>query len=332
MPGTDGEEPSRILATLWQFTGGVKGVPFPTPSSLMRSDLQTLSQSPYLVTFKSDGVRAVLLLFFEEKTEKNRALFVYRNGTTREISNLASADDALYNGTALDGEVVGDEFIVFDAVAVRGYSVSSLPLRQRLIAVTEARPSMIFSPLRAAKTPTTNSSTIAISILTVKEFWDGVDSEHVFKAFEGKRRDGGSRADGVILAPASLPVGVGRLIRYYKYKPKGQITLDLSWTKESRLLRCGPPGFELVEDAIRNTTFDEKEFSALSSGVYECGIRSLAESTDADSASSFRLFLKTRRFDKSTANSKFVVLRTVQNVIEDISLSEVYNALVSKKG
>jgi hypothetical protein len=299
----------------------------------MRSDFPSLSQSRYLVTFKSDGVRAVLLLFFEEKTEKNRALFVYRNGSTCEINNLTSADDALYDGTALDGEIVGDEFIVFDAVAVRGYSVSSLPLRQRLLAVTEALPSMTFSPSRSNGTSGVDSGAIAVSHLTVKEFWDDVDSEHVFKAFEKERCSDEFRADGVILAPASLPVGVGRLIRYYKYKPKGQITLDLTWDKKSRLLRCGPPGFELVEDAVRNMTFDEEEFSALPSGVYECGIRSHAEGPpNADIASSFRLFLKTHRYDKSTANSKFVILRTVQNVLEDISLSEVYSALASKKG
>ena len=317
--GITSSDANNLLFDLWQIPR-VKSnnkpkfkkrevVPFPTPSSLMRTDLLKLKSRDYLVSVKNDGIRSILI-FGSFRTQasnihfENMALFIQRNGVVSH-SNYTTDDTEIYCGTAFDGELLKDgSFIVFDMVSAYGYSYTSQELPKRLIAARNTVAKLI-----------PNSAT---NLITVKEFFNKHDSRHLFDALsEGSLLS--LQVDGLILAPTVAGVGIGRLINYYKYKESNQITVDLSWCQNDRLLRCGPPGNELIEDAIRNVLWNEDDFKLFDNGVYEC---TLTKKTNE-----LTLYPKIKRNDKTTANSKYVILRTVQNVIENIQPLEVWEAL-----
>ena len=114
-------------------------------------------------------------------------------------------------------------------------------------------------------------------------------------------------------------------MRYFKYKPTTQTTIDLSWCRKEKLLRCGSPGFEILEDAIPAISWNLEDFLQKKDGVYECVI-----SQDLDDADNTILSPKIKREDKDSANSKYVVLRTFQNLQENIKPMEVFCSLKKK--
>lgn len=306
------KDANNLLLSLWQANEFVAGkprrvVPFPTPSSLMKTDLPKLKHNDYLVTYKNDGVRCVLL-FGYFKSEKNEndwiksSVFIQRNGYVTE-ANCTSLDDQLYCGTAFDGELVDNNFIIFDVVAVKGYTHIALPLLDRLEAGKKILPSI-------------RSRRITI---TQKEFVESSNSRNIFDKFQTNVIP--KNVDGIILAPKYEGVGVGRLVSYFKYKPTDQISIDLRWIKNDKLLRCGSPGFEIIEDCIKDLSWEEKDFG--DDGIYEC----IVAFAQRDNLKTMNLRPKIKRTDKNSANSKYVVLRTVQNLTENIKPMEVYNSL-----
>lgn len=72
---------------------------------------------------------------------------------------------------------------------------------------------------------------------------------------------------------------------------------------------------------MRNVLWNEGDFKLFNNGVYECNLTS--ESDD------LMLSPKMRRDDKTSVNSKYIVLRTVRNVIENIQPIDVWKALIS---
>tara|TARA_B100001113_G_scaffold171581_1_gene140389 strand:+ start:528 stop:1457 length:930 start_codon:yes stop_codon:yes gene_type:complete len=304
------EEARKLIFQLWQFyLGKRKMIPLPTPSSLMRTDLKTLKNTDYLVTYKNDGVREILLFGFTEKEEKDFCVFMQRNGKCK-TSPFASRSPDVYMGTIFDGELVEKDFVIFDVVTVNGISCASLPLRERL------KMGKSVLPFITAKQGFN---------LFIKEFYDSDESEHVFKSFENDAALRSGKYDGIILAPSLDSVGVGRLMRYFKYKPTTQTTIDLSWCRKEKLLRCGSPGFEILEDAIPAISWNLEDFLQKKDGVYECVI-----SQDLDDADNTILSPKIKREDKDSANSKYVVLRTFQNLQENIKPMEVFCSLKKK--
>lgn len=300
------DEARKLIFQLWQFyLGKRRMIPLPTPSSLMRTDLKTLKNTEYLITYKNDGVRQILLFGFTENDEKDFSVFMQRNGKCNK-SPFTSTSSDVYMGTIFDGELVGKDFIVFDVVTVNGVSCASLPLRERLKMGESILPHI----------KNTNGFK-----LFIKDFYDSEASQHIFESFESFEHDKALRGkyDGIILAPSLDSVGVGRLMRYFKYKPTTQTTIDLSWSTNDNLLRCGSPGFEILEDAIPAILWKFEHFSQKKDGVYECVI--------SQGAANITLIPKMRREDKDSANSKYVILRTLQNLQENIRPMEVFNSL-----
>lgn len=306
------KDANKLLLSLWRANESIGGkprtiVPFPTPSSLMRTDLKRLNQNSYLVTYKNDGLRSILLFgYFKSDKDDQQwikgSVFIQRNGYVKEAF-FTTDNEELYCGTALDGELVNNKFIIFDVISIKGYSHISLPLLDRLKAGEN-----ILSSIKSKK--------IEISI---KQFVESADAKHIFDQFQ--KNEIPSNVDGIILAPKYDGVGLGRLVSYYKYKPTDQITIDLYWNKADKLLRCGAPGLEIIEDCIRDLSWEEEKFG--DNGVYEC----IITCTKSANLNIMNLLPKMRRFDKNTANSKYVVLRTVQNLAENILPREVFDSL-----
>ena len=174
---------NNLLFDLWQIPNDkplhkkikkkLHVVPFPTPSSLMRTYLSKLKCRNYLITVKNDGIRSILIFgYFKTSSNgalKNMALFIKRNGAVSQ-SNFFSVDNDIYCGTVFDGELSNDgTFIVFDLVAKNGYSYTSQSLPTRLATARDAVANL--------------SSKVASSVITVKDFYDKKESRHLFDAF-----------------------------------------------------------------------------------------------------------------------------------------------------
>ena len=288
----------QLLFQLWRLEKGrSKMVPLPTPSSLMRNDLKTLEIGSYLLAAKHDGVRAILL--FGHKAGERYIVFMQRNGRCDSTQAIACPHEStIYCGTALDGELMADgTYHVFDAVAVRGHSCAALPLQERLDMAREVV-SEVTGPVY------------------VKEFTAGKECGTFLRAFAAQPE---KNVDGIILAPQNDPVGVGRLVKYFKYKPLDHVTVDLHWDPMSKLLRCGPPGNELIEAALRDIKWHDADFAEYKSGIVECSFIA--------SGNEYTIKPKMQRDDKDTANSQFVVQRTMQNLKEDIKVEDIDRAL-----
>jgi len=304
---------SRLFARqLWMLPTDSRHVilPLPTPSSIMRCDLELLSRMPYLVSFKSDGVRSILLFGFVPGSGDRYAVYIARNGRVSaappglQVSS-EDDDDPMFQGTLLDGEIMENgDFVVFDLVAVDGESCLTQSLSKRL----ELAQKVV--------------ERIGSSSIRVKVFVPATEAEKLFENFD---KNCPTDVDGIVLAPENDSVGLGRLVRYFKLKAPSQNTIDLLWRPKEALLQCGAPGNELVEEAIRGVFWSVADFG--DEGIYECCI-----TTRSDVAEPFEhlvLTPKAARHDKEQANSKFVVCRTVQNLVEGLTGAEVFKAITA---
>jgi len=264
-----------------------------------------------MVSMKIDGVRAQLLfghLPNENGKDKDYCAFIQRNGYVT-YAPFFSKEASLFQGTLLDGEVVitkeenGKErlsYQVFDAIAVNGWSVGTLSLEQRLEQAKTTMEKICCNP----------SANIALKPFVEASL--GID-ECLEKLVSS------NMSDGIILAPTIDGLNAGRLMNYYKYKPEHKITVDVKWDEESKTLRCGKPGFELVEE-LEDIFWVQDDFKTKKNGIYECIINRENEK--------FKLIPHHRRHDKPNANSLFVLQRTLQNIKEGIT-SEELKALFS---
>ena len=129
---------NRTLAACGRLTD--RRYPFGDPVSIEASHLPLLRAKTYLVADKSDGVRAAVVLAHAGAVFY--AACIDRRGVMRALA--LTADEALFDGTVLDCELVCTHagvytFVVFDVACIAGdATVGSAPLRERLDALDAA--------------------------------------------------------------------------------------------------------------------------------------------------------------------------------------------------
>lgn len=173
----------------------IERFPGPQPISIEKKHIPILSKNEYLVCEKTDGVRHFLVCFTDLQNRKICAL-VNR-----------SFDYTLYpltvpRDTLLDGELLGDTFIVHDAVCIKGEDVRLKNLHDRLKyahAVTKA-----ILPIPSLK-------------VVCKKMIPYSEMKHLVL---------GEKTDGVIFTPVNEPVRMGTHRTLFKWKPLERITID----------------------------------------------------------------------------------------------------------
>jgi hypothetical protein len=112
-------------------------MPAPQPVSLDADGLATLRErrADYLCTLKADGSRFVLVML--NVGDDSLAVMVSRKLEMYEVSVVAQPHHFL--GTVLDGELVATEgglqYLVFDAIRIKGQSLLEVDLTERMRAV-----------------------------------------------------------------------------------------------------------------------------------------------------------------------------------------------------
>ena len=117
------------LNELWQLKKGSKYLPFPLPISMEYENLNEIknNQKNYIVSLKSDGIRHACLL--TNIDDDNCVALINRNAeiTFMKQFNYKLFDDELFHGTLIDGELIYNNFIIFDVLTIDGFDVKAKP-------------------------------------------------------------------------------------------------------------------------------------------------------------------------------------------------------------
>jgi hypothetical protein len=172
---------------------GLGGFPAAHPVSIERKHMPLLKQKQYVVCEKTDGTRFLLVCL--EFEGRKYAVFVNRK------LDMFTSQLAMPKDTILDGELCGNEFYVFDAVAVAGDRVSEFTYLERLKRAEIA----------------TKGPKFGIH-LKMKTMWPSNAAAEVYR--------GHPECDGLIFTPVNEPVRTETHETMFKWKPLERITVD----------------------------------------------------------------------------------------------------------
>lgn len=303
------------------FNYSVKGhdltFPAPQPVSIEKKNFSKLKQYKYYTSLKLDGVR-FLMYFIKDKNNKNQCIIVNRALNFYNIS--IEAEDTLYNGTLLDGEIIYDsgnnkwDFVVHDALILCGNKINKLSHSTRLNDTKCCVQSFVnFN---------NNLSTLNI---TVKEFYPFEEFAYFIENVYNKSQNN----DGIIFMPENLPVISGTQYSMLKWKPQNKHTFDF-------LLKEADIGLEAYVFHLGNLnifanihlkTEQGKEFIEKSKQLDNYKNECIVECTfDKDNFSPILV-----RTDKTHPNSLRTIERTLFNISENIQIEDFLNIDVSKK-
>jgi len=170
--------------------------PGPQPISLERRHLEYISNNPYMVCEKTDGIRHFLVCFTDSQHRKICAL-VNRKMESVLYSLTVPRD------TILDGELFENTFVVHDAIIIRGEYVGHMHLTERLARARK---------MVAAIVPT------ARLYVKVKLMVSMSDIASI--------RIDPRTTDGLIFTPIEEPTRMGTHRTLFKWKPVENITMD----------------------------------------------------------------------------------------------------------
>lgn len=168
--------------------------PGPQPISIERKHYVALRRQPYVVCEKTDGIRHMLVCF--EHCGKKLCVLVDR------AFHMTYTTLTVPKDTVLDGELLGSEFLVYDAVRVKGEDVQKLTLTERLEKARVVVKGILKQPKLRVSVKT---------MLPLSEVSKIVLSD---------------TSDGLIFTPVNEPVRIGTHETLFKWKPRHLITID----------------------------------------------------------------------------------------------------------
>lgn len=168
--------------------------PGPQPISIEKKHVPMLSKHRYLVCEKTDGVRHFLACFTDSQNRKICAL-VNRSFDFKLYSLTVPRD------TLLDGELLGDTFIIHDVIFINGEDLREKNLIERLKKAAALVKIIVPCSLKV----------VCKTMLPYSEM---------------KNLKLGEKTDGVIFTPVDEPVRMGTHRTLFKWKPRDRITVD----------------------------------------------------------------------------------------------------------
>jgi len=294
--------------------------PAPQPVSIEKKDFIKLEKYKYYTSLKLDGVRFILY-FIRDRNNVNQCILI--NRALNLYSIHINAEQNIFNGTLLDGEVIFNketnqwDFVIHDALLLCGNKINKLTHSTRLNDTRCCIESFIVK--------NDNSSPNTLN-LTVKDFYPFED----FKTFISDVYDKSNNNDGIIFMPENLPVISGTQYSMLKWKPENKHTFDF-------LLKETDFGFEAYVFHLCNLNIfanihskieEGKEFigklKQLNNYKNEC----IVECTFDKEKNNFIPILV--RTDKTHPNSLRTIERTLFNISENIQIEDFMNIEVSK--
>ncbi|XP_055586524.1 mRNA-capping enzyme [Uranotaenia lowii] len=203
------------------------GFPGCQPVSMDRNNVQLLQTKPYMVSWKADGTRYMMLI-----VNRGEVFFLDRDNSCFAVSDISFPQyENLHNhitNTLLDGEMVIDivngvkkpRYLVYDIVRYENEDVSKNPFPDRL-AYIEKR--IIGPRTEAMKRGLIDQAKQPFSIRN-KAFW-GVSQAKALLAPKFAKTLA-HEPDGLIFQPAREPYVAGQCPEVLKWKPSSMNSVD----------------------------------------------------------------------------------------------------------
>ena len=321
---------------LWKTHHYAGRNPAPQPVSLERRNLPLLQEREYVVSDKSDGTRYVL--FLTRANGRELAVMVDRKMTMFQVP--VAATRAFFAGSIFDGELVNcggtHVFMVFDVVAVKGSDAigrASLLKRLELIrTVFDLEGSAAASPDDAAKLAKRGKIVCGGSARGLrfrpKSCFQLAQLDTLLRQLPGLPY----ATDGLVFTPVDAPVGTGTQEHVFKLKWRHTVDLEV-----------GADEFMVGVGGAPNTAVMRAPLSSLGVPFHmDCAVLEVArtaaigqivelELTCTEKAGPSLSFVA-RRSDKAHPNMAVTVLRTLQNVRENIRPEELLTILRASPG
>jgi len=278
--------------------------PFGNPVSIERTHLPIFASASYMVADKSDGVRVCIIL-----SSMGNFKFAVAMERTGKMYGLAMKTDAVFfQGTIMDAELVRTHdgnwrVLLFDACAIAGNTnVEYLSLPERLELLESCMPNMsLLSP---------NWTMEVKKMFPLKGPRDALPKYLEALAYN---------TDGFILTPEQEPASQSGTAPHI-FKIKTCHTMDFLWS--GNMLWYGDQK-ELFPITNIPLPFDGTQLKHVRNGAV------VEMSPQVDKAGVITMIhFAQERPDKDTPNSYFTVHRTLQSVIDAITLDVVLHESV----
>jgi len=284
--------------------------PGPQPVSIETKDFSKLKDYKYYVSLKLDGYR-FLMYFIKDKNEKNQCIIMNRALNFYNIN--IDAEDTIYNGTLLDGEVLFNkdtnewDFYIHDALILCGNKINKLSHSIRL------------SDTRCCIESLVNFNNKRNTLnMKVKDFYEFDEFDSFIENIYNKSNNN----DGIIFMPENLPVISGTQYSMLKWKMQEKHTFDFliketNFGLEAHVFHMGnlklfanihnstPEGTYFIEQAKKLKNFKNE-------GIVECSFNK--------NTNNFTPVLI--RTDKTHPNSLRTIERTLFNITENIQIKD----------
>lgn len=235
MAGVDGVSPiedekelSRIRIKVQRMVGWTSsGFPGAQPVSMTRENMKYLVDMPYMVSWKADGTRYMLLIEDRDKT-----YFIDRDNSVFQIHGITFPDSADYRekhlkDTLCDGEMVIDtdpelgtklpRFLIYDIIVINGTNrILRKDFKMRFDAIKEQ---VVDVRHRATHAGIINRAREPFGIRR-KDFYNLSATEKVMNMNTGHEHD------GLIFQPIPLPYTGGQCDHILKWKPPHLNSID----------------------------------------------------------------------------------------------------------
>ena len=326
----------------WGLPPSVTHFAGPAPVSLNRDNIKGLFKQETCVSLKADGVRYLLLLTRAPPPQSEPvALFVDRSMNFYEASvwgHKRYFGDINCPGSLFDGELVWSyenykphlKFFVFDVMRIAGELVTQRTYAERMRTVTERvvpREGLTDTGILERDALVAGADNLHGLTLCVKQIHPIEQLPHVWH----ERSKAQHKNDGLIFQSNKAHVEIGTSSTIYKWKAMHTVDVLARRADDTSDWKAyAQSGSEVVplntihhNGSHLNVLLQPNGVLTAWSHVVEC------ECTIGEKE--ITLFPLKERIDKQTANSLFVIERTLMNIAESVSIQELLDAALTSR-
>lgn len=305
------------------------GFPGAQPVSMDLNNIRLLSEMPYKVSWKADGVRYMMLI--DVFAGQNRVYLADRDNVIFNAPNLTfprrkNPDEGI-SKTLLDGEMIIDYFdgkpipryLVYDIIKFEGQEVGKTPFDTRLYCIQKE----IVGPRNEKCAKGQLNKAIEPFSVRAKDFFDLDQAKNLL---EGKfTKQVSHEVDGLIFQPITK-YSPGRCLEMLKWKPPEQNSIDfkikiVTVKHQGCLPETTGNLYVLHQDepfATMKVTADLKQYN---NKIIECRF---------DFPSNSWKFMR-ERTDKSFPNALSTAKGVMESVFRPVTKNKLYDFISSRK-
>ena len=330
----------KTILKLWKLPPHLKHFPGANPVSLERRNLDELQCEDYIVALKTDGVRQLLLLTLRMCSKEPISIMVDRALNMYEVE--VWANDSYFTANSIfDGELVWRnqehfQYVVFDAICIKGNSCLSTCYRKRLSAIhgcilcvnSSHSDELIEQMIQEEDKLTCRNNEPAIEMCPKR----CVKKAQIHELWE-QRVLCDHQNDGMIFTKNIGGVETGTASSIFKWKQTHSIDVRAIYDAKKWKFwansndSCGEVDItHTIHDFVLRFSINSLlgALEDFQTTIVECNL-SLRDDGHFD------VTPVRQRSDKVTANSMKTILATLQNTMENMHIDEIIEGMNEKK-